>query len=141
MRLLSTFVASFTLCASLPALAATTLDFANDPASPVWQKGKALMAANSEADAPDDSQIQVATTDLNGDGRDEIIVRYFGPGWCGTLGCYTQIFSDACGSWKWIGHLHALDIGVGSRKGKGWKPLIVDDNKRVTFSGDRYEGL
>jgi hypothetical protein len=68
-------------------------------AIPVAEQGKAWVdAINADlgADAPvgKDTRLTTASSDLNGDGRDEALVYVAGPGLCGSGGCNLYVLAE-----------------------------------------------
>lgn len=136
------FSASAVVLASLafagPAVAAPRLVFSSYPGDPSWERGKAAArAATEEGEIPTDDRLETADYDLNGDGRNEILVRFADASWCGTAGCRTLIFSDASGTWRQIAEFHADDVDVTTARRNGWAVLLVDGKRRFA-AGGRY---
>ncbi len=68
-----------------------------------------------------------AWTDLNGDGRNEIIVHVIGSMACGTGGCSTLVFTPEASAYRLVTTITVSrpPIGTSSRSTNGWKNLVV----------------
>lgn len=115
---------------------ATTNPEAHDAASE-----HEVSEATAEPEAPDvASQIRAlygdlggelryfdATTDLDGDGRAEIVVYVYGPMLCGTGGCDTLVFTPDASGYRLVTSITVSrpPIRVASRATNGWQNLQV----------------
>ena len=65
--------------------------------------------------------------DLNGDGRDEVIVHVVSPMLCGSGGCNTLVFTPGETGYKQVAEITVTrpPIRVSSRETNGWRNLIV----------------
>ena len=86
--------------------------------------------------------------DLNGDGRDEIIVHLVSPTLCGQEGCDTLVFTPSADGFRrvtTIRQTHA-PIRVASRMSSGWRNLVVSvsgagarrHDMELRYDGDSY---
>jgi hypothetical protein len=68
-----------------------------------------------------------AWTDLNGDGRNEIVVHVIGSMACGTGGCSTLIFTPEESGYRLVTTITVSrpPIGISPRATNGWKNLVV----------------
>lgn len=92
---------------------------------------------------------QSALVDLDGDRRDEAVVRILGPGYCGTGGCGLLILARQGESWRVVTDLaiaHA-PIRVLATRSRGWRDLgvivagggvIPGYEARLRFDGTSY---
>jgi hypothetical protein len=82
-----------------------------------------------DAPFPDDktTEYSAAYVDLNGDGKEEIIVHIIGRSWCGTGGCHTLIIEPTNASFDVISEISITrpPIRVLKRSSHGWKNLTV----------------
>jgi heat shock protein HslJ len=69
-----------------------------------------------------------ATTDLNGDGRAELLVHVVGPMACGSGGCPTLVFAPGDTGYVLVSTITVSrpPIRVSSRSRNGWRTLIVE---------------
>jgi hypothetical protein len=68
-----------------------------------------------------------ATTDLDGDGKHEIIVHVVSPMLCGTGGCNTLVLTPTEAGYRLVTEISVSrpPIQVSSRSSNGWRNLIV----------------
>jgi len=89
-----------------------------------------------------------AETDLNGDGRMEVIVHVVSPMLCGSGGCSTLVFSPRGSSYALVTDIsvNRPPIRVSPRTTNGWRNLIVhvsgggiaDHEAELAFDGTTY---
>lgn len=65
--------------------------------------------------------------DLNGDGRDEVIVHVAGPVLCGTGGCTTLVFTPRGEGYRLLAEIAPTrpPIQVSANETEGWRNLLV----------------
>lgn len=93
--------------------------------------------------------IELAQSDLNGDGQDEIIVRFIDEiPYCNENGaCETFILAPTSRGWIEIGRFHAAGIDLARTSTKGVRDLVTAPDfstdvrhfKIMKFNGKRYE--
>jgi len=68
-----------------------------------------------------------AATDLNGDGRPEIIVYAHGPMLCGTGGCSTMVFTPDASGYRLVANISVSRPPIQAAAGttNGWRDLLV----------------
>ncbi len=68
-----------------------------------------------------------AATDLNGDGRPEVVVYAYGPMLCGTGGCNTLVFTPDASGYRLVANVSVSrpPIQAASRTTNGWRDLLV----------------
>ena len=68
-----------------------------------------------------------AATDLNDDGRSEIIVYAYGPMLCGTGGCNTLVFTPDASGYRLVANISVSrpPIQATPRSTNGWRDLLV----------------
>jgi hypothetical protein len=73
------------------------------------------------------TKFSYAFVDLNGDGKDEVIVHVTGRSWCGTGGCQTYILTPQGGSYRFVGRIPATrtPIRVLDKVSHGWHSVSV----------------
>jgi hypothetical protein len=92
-----------------------------------------------------------ASTDLDGDGQDELVIHVAGPMVCGTGGCNTLVFTPADGRWTQIADITVSrpPIRASERRTNGWRNLLVrvaggglpeSYNAELRFDGETYPG-
>lgn len=92
-----------------------------------------------------------AFVDLNGDGRQEVIVYFLGPDWCGSGGCTLFVLTPAGPSFKVITEMTVSHppIRVLATKTNGWNDLSVrvqgggiqpGYDAKLSFNGKKYPG-
>ena len=85
--------------------------------------------ANRLADRADypDTRYALAWVDLNGDGRNEAVVRITGQGVCGSGGCKMYVLSPHGGRWSLVARMTVtqLPIRVLDSRSHGWRDLGV----------------
>ena len=93
-----------------------------------------------------------AATDLNGDGRDEIVAHVVGPMVCGTGGCDTLVFTasaDPAGGYREVARVSVSrpPVQAAQTSVNGWRNLLVrvaggglaeSYDAELSFDGDRY---
>ena len=87
-----------------------------------------------------DRKFQFYKIDLNGDGNDEIFVRFMGPYFCGSGGC-TFLLLDSYGEVITRFTVTRAPIFVEPSKVNGWSLLLVKDSgvfKELTFQEGTY---
>ncbi len=79
------------------------------------------------ADFGADTRYFDAAVDLNGDGKDELIVYVVGPMVCGTGGCNTLVFTPGVSGYEMVGDIALTrpPIRVSSQSTNGWRDLVV----------------
>lgn len=79
-----------------------------------------------------------AKSDLNGDGKAEIIVHIAGPAVCGTGGCPTLVFAPQGSGYRLLARVSVSrpPIRVSPRSTRGWRNLIVSVSGGGIKSGD-----
>lgn len=80
----------------------------------------------SSADMP--SRYKAGTSDLNGDGRQELLVHVVGPMACGTGGCPTLLFTPEGAGYTLVSTISVSrpPVRVSPRSSNGWRNLIVE---------------
>jgi hypothetical protein len=68
-----------------------------------------------------------ASTDINGDGRPEIVVHIAGPVLCGTGGCTTVVYTPTDAGYHLVAEIAPTKppIQVSPRETNGWRNLLV----------------
>lgn len=89
-----------------------------------------------------------AKVDLNGDGRDEMLVYLLGPVFCGTGGCNLQIFTPSSEGYVLVSDLSTsrTPLVVAATRSAGWFDLFKLESGggapqsyvKLTFDGTRY---
>ncbi|MET0213571.1 MAG: hypothetical protein ABW292_11235 [Vicinamibacterales bacterium] len=89
-----------------------------------------------------------SSIDLNGDGRDEIIVHLVGETLCGSEGCDTLVFTPSDAGFRHVTtiRLTHAPIRVSPRSTNGWRNLIVSaggdgvrrHDRELTYDGESY---
>ncbi|WP_260926613.1 hypothetical protein [Novosphingobium sp. 9] len=89
-----------------------------------------------------------ATVDLNGDGKDEVLLYAGGSMLCGSGGCDLIVLTPDGDSWRMVGDLSVVQMPVGvlDSKTNGWRDLAVSVSgggadagvMRVPFDGKAY---
>lgn len=91
--------------------------------------------------------IQVALDDLNADGTYEALVYEDLPGFCGTGGCYLEVYRKNAEKWEQVLSLLAYgEVGISTTKTKGYADILVtvqtDDSSvrvdRYAWDGTQY---
>jgi hypothetical protein len=74
-----------------------------------------------------DTRYAVAWVDLNGDGRDEAVVRIMSRGFCGSGGCMLYILSPRGRGWSMVGRTTITHppIRVTNSRSHGWRDISV----------------
>lgn len=99
-------------------------------------------------DAPD-ARYQYGSFDLNGDGRQEVLVYLQDPIWCGPHGCDLLIFTPTgYGQWRQVAEISAgaTPVRVLEGRTRGWRDLSLyvstslmpGEQRRLTFDGATY---
>ncbi|HSX59443.1 MAG TPA: MliC family protein [Tahibacter sp.] len=88
------------------------------------------------------------SVDLNGDGRNELLVHVVGSTACGTGGCPTLVFSPAGAGYRLVGAIGLTHppIAVSPQRSNGWRNLVVRvggggakaDDVELAFDGKTY---
>jgi len=97
-----------------------------------------------------DFSIQVALTDLNGDGTQEALVYEDLPGYCGLAGCSLDIYQKKQSKWTKIsGVFGGGDVGISSTLTNGYHDLFLmvagngsfqpDTIMRYVWDGTQYQ--
>ena len=97
------------------------------PAAALPGAGVGALLAERFADFGDVRYFE-GRTDLDGDGRDEVVVHVAGPIVCGTGGCNTLVFTpEATGDYRQVAEITVSrpPIQVSSRSSNGWRNLLV----------------
>jgi hypothetical protein len=87
-----------------------------------------------------DKRFQFFKVDLNGDGNEEIFVRFMGPYFCGTGGC-TFLLLDKYGEVITRFTVTRAPIFIETKKVNGWSLLLVRDSgvfKELIFENGSY---
>ena len=87
-----------------------------------------------------DKRFQFFKVDLNGDGNEEIFVRFMGPNFCGTGGC-TFLLLDKYGEVITRFTVTRAPIFIETKKVNGWSLLLVRDSgvfKELIFENGSY---
>jgi hypothetical protein len=94
------------------------------------------------------TRVAIAFSDLNGDGKDEVLVYVTGPGWCGTGGCDALVLSPSGSTYRVVmdASVSRLPISVLPTKSHGWHDLAVTIGggggeagvARMKFDGQTY---
>lgn len=94
------------------------------------------------------TKFSYAFVDLNGDGRDEVIVHVTGRSWCGTGGCLTYIITPDGSSYRFVGRIPATrtPIRVLDKRSHGWHSVSVvvrvdafrEYEGELRFNGQKY---
>ncbi len=89
-----------------------------------------------------------SSIDLNGDGRDEIIVHLVGQTLCGSEGCDTLVFTPSDAGFRHVTtiRLTHAPIRVSPRSTNGWRNLIVSaagdgvrrHDRELPYDGESY---
>lgn len=90
------------------------------------------------------NDISTTSFDLNGDGQREIFAVINDPGWCGSAGCASKIYTRKGGQWEEILGLIGGEVQVAENSTVGWKDInITPRRKRFqvirVFNGQIYE--
>lgn len=95
--------------------------------------------AEDRADYPD-TRYALAWVDLNGDGRNEAVVRIMGQGVCGSGGCNMYVLSPWGRRWSLVGRMTVtqLPIRVLNSRSRGWRDLGV--RQHLCCENDRIVG-
>jgi len=90
-----------------------------------------------------------AATDLDGDGREEMLVYLMGSLFCGTGGCTLQVYRPAPGGYALVNDfpVSRLPVVAADRQTNGWRDLWRLESGggapatyvRHVFNGERYE--
>jgi hypothetical protein len=74
-----------------------------------------------------DTRYVLAWVDLNGDGRNEAVVRILSNGYCGSGGCNLYVLSPWGRRWSLVGRMTATKapIRVLNSRSHGWRDLAV----------------
>lgn len=88
-----------------------------------------------------DTRYALAWVDLNGDGRNEAVVRIMSRGHCGSGGCNMYVLSPWGRRWSLVGRMTVtqLPIRVLNSRSHGWRDLGVrqhsccENNRIVTY--------
>jgi hypothetical protein len=91
------------------------------------------------------ADIFVATTDLDGDGMQEIVARVVHGGYCGSGGCQLLVLRrDADGAWRPVLETTAVEITVASQQTRGFRDLTIRDGhdqlRGLAWNGTQYVG-
>lgn len=87
-----------------------------------------LAAIRKEYVAPDaETRYLAGRVDLNGDGKDEIVVHVVGMMACGSGGCSTLVFTPAGAGHRLVATIAVsrAPIRVGAERSHGWRSLVV----------------
>jgi hypothetical protein len=89
-----------------------------------------------------------AATDLDGDGRDEVLVYLMGTFFCGTGGCNLQVYRSTAGGYALVSDvpISRLPVVVAETRSNGWRDLwrlesgggAPSTRVRHGFDGERY---
>jgi hypothetical protein len=73
------------------------------------------------------TRVAIGFSDLNGDGKNEVVVYVMGPGWCGTGGCSALVLSQKGSTYRVVmdASVSRLPISVLPTKSHGWHDLGV----------------
>jgi len=103
--------------------------------------------AASRESAPDASYLE-AWHDLNGDGREEVLVYMNAPIWCGPHSCDLFVFTPTRDGWRLAFEISiaAPPISVLERRTNGWNDLNVyvstslmpGEQTRLSYDGQNY---
>lgn len=95
-----------------------------------------------------DVRYLASSIDLNGDGRDEVIVHLVGETLCGSEGCDTLVFSPNDDGFRHVTtiRLTHTPVRVSPRSTNGWRNLIVSvsggevrrHDRELPYDGDSY---
>ncbi|MEX1316633.1 MAG: hypothetical protein AB1Z22_05825, partial [Synechococcaceae cyanobacterium] len=90
-----------------------------------------------------------AATDLDGDGREEVLVYLMGSFFCGTGGCNLQVYRTTPQGYMLVNDLpiSRLPVVAAETRSKGWRDLWKLESGggapasyvRYGFDGDRYQ--
>ena len=74
-----------------------------------------------------DFRYHARPVDLNGDGRDEVVVHVVSPMYCGTGGCPTIVFTPQDGGLREVSSISITrpPIVAAEAKSNGWRDLVV----------------
>jgi len=105
-------------------------------------------ARRSLSQSPGENRAVVARTDLNGDGRPELLAYLMGPYFCGSGGCTLQLFTPGKGGWRLLQSwtITRLPLVVAPSKSHGWQDIWRSESGggapasvvRERFDGRRY---
>lgn len=105
----------------LTAVAAAAQNAPALPATVVAELRKDFVADGME------TRYLAASADLNGDGKDELLVYVVGPAACGTGGCPTRVYTPDGAGMRRVGNISVSNppIRMAAEKTNGWNNLIV----------------
>ena len=85
-----------------------------------------------------DTRYALAWADLNGDGREEAVVRLMSGGYCGSGGCRMYVLSPRGRRWSMVGRMTVTNppIRVLDSRSHGWRDLGV--HQSYCCEGDRF---
>lgn len=104
---------------------------------------------NKALQSPTDVRFGAAVTDLNGDGRDEVIVHVTSPDYCGSGGCVTLVLEPAGDGYRTVMRASVTrpPIRILETQHHGWKDIGVTVSgggagppyeAAMVFDGRRY---
>lgn len=119
--------------------------------TPAQQRDAALSAFLASRQIEEVPQYRAATTDLDADGVDDLLMLLDDPNWCGSGGCSLLVFhGDSGAGYRLVTHTTVTrpPIAVGGQRHNGWHDLLVgvggDGNQAGTvalqFNGASYPG-
>jgi len=94
---------------------------------------------DARTDYPD-TRYALAWVDLNGDGRNEAVVRIMSRGYCGSGGCQMYVLSPSRRRWSLVGRMTITKppIRVLNSRNHGWRDLGLWQWR--CCEGDRFMG-
>ncbi|QWK13014.1 MAG: hypothetical protein KNN14_09290 [Aquificota bacterium] len=91
-------------------------------------------------------EILIALEDINGDGIMDVIAYFYHTYYCGSLGCFVEIYINKKGQLSPINFAFVLPepkIGIIKSKSYGWYDLIVMDSngnyRKLKWNGKEYK--
>jgi hypothetical protein len=123
---------------------------AQAPQTPTAASIKSFLQEYLRRDRDDDlmTRYMNASVDLNGDGRQEVIVHVRGPGRCGSGGCATLVLTPQGSSYRLVTRMtiNRPPIRVLHSSSNGWRTLAVQvsgggidpHEAELVFDGESY---
>jgi len=107
--------------------AAAALTAAQPAPPPASLHGFLQRSFAADAASGADTRYVAASVDLNGDGRNEAVVRLTGSYVCGSGGCPIYVYTPAGASWRQIGHTTITNAPIRAllSRTNGWRDLTV----------------
>lgn len=114
--------------------------------TPAQQRDAALAAFLQSRQVEESPDYRHATTDLDGDGIDDLLMLLKGPAWCGRGGCSLLVFhGEPDDSYRLVTRTRVTraPIAVSPQRHNGWHDLLVSGgtqtgNVALQFNGESY---